>query len=360
MAKDDVAGTPEQAPENSTTANTPADAPQVIVGEEDDDARLLREAREAAEKERNQAPNEEQPEQPAAGTAAAAPEGEQPAGEQGNQPPGGKPKQMIPIERFNEVLSKLDEVRLSNANLQGQVAALSRQPAGPANGTGQTREPTPEERLEQIDADLAALNSKFFRGEIDDAEFQRQQTALRREERTLILKGVAAAAAPARPASDGRSEDDLYLDQLTARLEDQHQYSKHITRKEDWDYIESRARTDLAEEGITLGNDRRSTLFLRTRMAELATQLGPVLVGPLTGANSPSNQQRPNGKTPAQARADKLALRDDHPVDIRSAGSGGNNGDAVTKDQAALMSDDEILALPKATRQRLFPTVSTA
>lgn len=365
--QNDSQGTPENAPDNQGAANTPAETPAGPPADEDDDARLLREAKEAAEKERNPGP-EEQPEEPgaaapgAAGAAGAAPaEGEQPEGSQGNQPEAGKPQQMVPLARLNDVLGKIDELRLHNANLAGQVAALSRQPAAqPGNGQGQPKQLTPEERLEQIDAETAALDGKFFRGEIDDAQYQRDKAVLRKEERTLLFQGAAAAAAPARPATDSQGEDDLYLDQLTARLEGQHPYSRHIKRDEDWNYIETRARADLAKEGIRLGGDRRSTLFLRTRMAELATELGPVLVGPLPAAGNQPSTQPPNsnGKPLAQARADKLALRDDHPADLRAAGSGGENSDAVTKDRVAGMTDDEILALPKATRQRLFPTVA--
>lgn len=309
---------------------------------------------------------------PGAAGAAAAAGGAAPAA------PAAEATITVPKARLDAVLAARDRANQENAFLKGQIDVLARQPAPSATPAPAPAAPakTQKEQLSDIDAAKVKLAERFDAGEISAKEWKQQETVLDAQGRELLIQAQAPARAPQQPAQD----DQLYLENLTAQLEDAHPYSVLIATTEGnkWAFLEAEARSHLLHQGVQLGTDARSLYALRETMAQLTDHYGPIWTGvpvdqavakvaEITGrkpAGAPAAAARPAtppapGGLSRQAveRANKLALAGRHPPDPAAAGAAGASGTAdITDAQLAQLSDEEITALPEATRRRFIAT----
>lgn len=307
---------------------------------------------------------------PGAAGAAAAAGGAAPAA------PAAEATITVPKARLDAVLAARDRANQENAFLKGQIDVLNRQPAPSATPAPAPAAPakTQKEQLSDIDAAKVKLAERFDAGEISAKEWKQQETVLDAQGRELLIQAQAPARAPQQPPQDGQ----LYLENLTAQLEDAHPYSVLIatTDGNKWAFLEAEARSQLLNQGVRLGTDDRSLYALRERMAQLTDHYGPLWTGvppgeavakvaEITGrpaapaaAARPATPPAPGGLSrQAVERANKLALAGRHPPDPAAAGAAGASGTAdITDAQLAQLSDEEITALPEATRRRFIAT----
>jgi hypothetical protein len=340
------------------------DAAPAPVLDEDVDAIALREAQQELEAEKAPAapPNPETPASPAPAAAAEPAPGQQPV--EPNLAAAPKDQPMIPKARLDEKIMEAAHWKgVAEGLLAAQKAATTQPAAEPTPAAPPVK--TPEQRLADIDARKVDLAKQFDAGAIDAAAWKEQEIALDREARSLLLEAAKPTTAPAQTPGE-----DLYLDELTAKLEDDHPYTKLIPASDraTWNFIEQKAVATLAEQGVTLAPradgtlDARSAYALRKTMAELTDTLGPALTGktlPAAAAQAPGAQPQtpPAGPSAtAQARADKLALAANHPPDVSALGRAQGGTATVTDADISQMSDEEIAALPSAVRARFLQT----
>ncbi|WP_341702619.1 hypothetical protein [Ferrovibrio sp.] len=299
-----------------------------------------------------------EPPKPAAG--AAAPQPPKPEAEADKPAPEGattKPV-MIPKARLDEVLGKLDEAARQNAYLQGKLdqAAAQPQPAKPA-GEPPKAEPTPDQILAGIEAEKLDLAEKYDRGEISTAEWKKREIELDRKGRQVQQDMLAPARAEPAPA---QTKDDLALDLATAELEKRHPYSTLITEESDWAFLEGKARQQLVAAGEVLDGSARAALLLRTTMAQLTDTYGPHMTGKVIEkpATKPVGQQQHQPSGTAAARGAKLTMADGLPPDINNLGGSAASSTEISEADILGMTDEDIAALPEATRRRILKTAT--
>ncbi len=229
---------------------------------------------------------------------------------------------------------------------------------------------TPQQRRAEIDAAKIGLAERFDNGEISAKQWKEQETGLEQEARTLLARSAAPAPAPApQPAESS----DLYLDRVTAELEEAHPYTLLIPADHwAWEGIEKEARQSLLKDGVRLGNDARSALAVRERMAVLTDRYGPGMTG-VASASAQAEAARRTGRQPstqtppaagarpapprprAPAPAGQPARAARPPPDLTAARGGSNSLADLSDAQIAQMSDEDITALPESVRRRHLP-----
>lgn len=296
---------------------------------------------------------------------AAAAEGNQQQPQQ--QPP------MVPIARLNEALRVADEARLTAARLQGQLEATRQ--AAPQPGQQQQQpqqQQPPEQRLAAVNAGIDALADRFDAGELTMKDFKTEERKLQDQAQAIRDEQSAAHRQAANPPPP-QANDELYLESLTAKLEQQHPWVvvfDQVGTDADWALLKDRALENLKTKGIDPTKPAGRYEF-RREMSEIADQLGPSLIADRakakgitlpTGQQSqqPAQQQQPNGgprplSPTAQARAAAIAKAGDAPPDISAMpGYGANPSELPTEGSLEVMNDDDIGKLPTAVRNRLL------
>lgn len=285
---------------------------------------------------------------------------------------------MVPKPRFDAVRVERDQFRDQAAYYRGQAEALKQVPAagqGQQQQQQQQQQPTPEQRLVDIKQQRIALAKKFDEGEITAVQLEEGRADLDDKAQAIREDQFAAKLKPA-PQQPSASENDLYLDSVTARLEQQHPWVSvfnalvpedgDVNKDPDWMYVRSRAFEAMKEKGLPLNQGQTTSYHLRSEMARLMDELGPTLVADratrlgitLPGAQR-SQQQPTNGKQQpsispqASARQSALAKAAGAPPDL--AAMRGNQGDptgAMTEERMERISEDEFDALPDAVRNK--------
>lgn len=274
-----------------------------------------------------------------------------PDGGKGEGQPEGKASPMIPKARFDEVNSEVARLREQLAYQQGVIEASQRQ-APPTGDTPQAEAPkSPEERLAEVRGQKQTLAAKYDEGELSYAELTAEMDKLADAEDAIRAERLQ----PKEQAAPANGGDDLYLEERTTQLEDQHPYALEIKSQADWDFIGKKAVEELRAEGVTLTNDARGDLVLRERMAKLTDRYGPMLTGKdLSKSTGQEQTTQPGGlSAQAEARKQKLAEADGHPPDLSNSGSPGTPTE-YTDDKVEGMSMEEIGDLPQSTRDRLL------
>jgi hypothetical protein len=355
----------ENAPIPGEQTNTPPPPAQVEDKETevvDIDEQELRDAQAEAEAEKADADDAET--EPAE-AGAQSPQGQQPA-----QPPQGEQQPMIPKARVDEIIAQRDKHSQEAAYWRGVAEATKyHQPQPQAGQPAQPQQPTAEQRLAAIQAQQDELAAKFDNGELTMQDLKRQERALASHEHAIREEMRAAKAPPPQQQNQPQAEVDLFLDSLTARLEQEHPWVDVLDKvgsKADWDYVKARAMETLQSKGINPHDGKRGTYELRREMAEYVDQIGASLLTdrarargiPVPGSQTPAAQQS-GARTmspEAAARAKKLDLASRAPPNLSSMN--GNTGDNVSgvPSEARLeaMSDDEIGALPDSLRRKLL------
>ncbi len=318
---------------------------------------------------------------------AAGTDGQQqaPAAAAKDQPQAGKPPAgqqqpadapMIPKARFDEVVDAKNKAEQNAAYYRG--IAEARAPAAPGQpGQPQTQQqqpqPTPEQRLEEVHSQIDTLAKKFDDGDITMVEYKRQERELTGKEQTIREEALLSKGKPAPPAAPS-GNDELYLETLTAKLEDEHQWVKPfnaVATEIEWTFISNQARENLTAKNVPL-KGAVGSYELRKEISRLIDRLAPGLIADRADAakaagfafpgSQPSQgqqQQKPGQPQPkplspeAQARKAALEKAGNAPININAlAGSGGDGSGMPTDAALENMSDEEISALPRSTLDR--------
>ncbi|UVC14710.1 hypothetical protein [Mesorhizobium onobrychidis] len=356
LGQDLIAPALETDPAATPAAPAPAPQPAVIVSDDLDDLELQNaKAAAQAEEAKPAAPAEPGIETPAAAATPGAPE--KPKDQQEQQPAAP----MIPKARFDEVNNKNDELARQNAFLAGQVEALKvRGPAAPAPAATPPAPATPPaaDRLIAVGTQIDALAKKYDAGEISYAELKTQERALTNQEQA-IREEILLAKVPQQQAQQPTATTDLYLDQLTAELEAKHPYLAAIESDSDFDYLVMKAKESFAAERVELPKGPIGSLRLRERVALLSDKYGPMLTGKTLAvpgatpaAPAPATPAAPGLSPDAAARAAKIAMQGNMPPNVASMT--GSAGEVISEASIENMSDDDLAALPIATRHRFL------
>lgn len=273
---------------------------------------------------------------------------------------------MVPIGRLNAVAKQRDEIALQAAYYKGQADLQAKQPAVAATGDAPV-EKTPQEQIAGIREQKFALASELDEGslsqreyaeklsKLDDAEYEVRQAAIK----PAPAADPAPAPAPVAPASD------LYLDRLTADLEEAHPYLALIgdptadaEAKERISHLAETARGQLTKEGVMVTADARGDYVVRERVAQLSDQYGPLWF-PDAKPGQPVPAAGKDGLTPRQtATAAKVALAETQPPNTSGLGRADTGIDETVADIeskiiSGKMSEDDIAALPSEVRAKI-------
>jgi hypothetical protein len=293
--------------------------------------------------------------------------------QQGQQPPQqqqpAEPPPMIPKARFDEVNSAKSRAEQDAAYWKGvaEARAQMHQPQGGA--TAQPPQPTPQQRLEQIHTAQDELAAKFDNGEITMAEFKKQERDLNSQEAQLREEALAARLKPA-AAAPASSNDELYLETLTANLEKDHPWVlpfNAVATEAEWQFLSQRARENLNARGVEIKGTIGS-YELRKEISVLIDKLAPNLIAdrldqvkqkgftiPGTQSHAGAQQQPPASSGAAAARAKALEKAAAAPPDLSSIpGSTGDTAGQVSEQRLEAMSEDEIGALPVSVKNKLL------
>lgn len=302
------------------------------------------------------------------GTAPAAPGAAQqaqpqaPAGQQQPQEPI-----QVPKARLDEVLAQRDRLAQDAAYWRGVADAKVATTAAPQGQPGaqqpQPQQPTAEQRLAGIHTEQDTLAKKFDDGEITYSELVKQQRELTNREQT-IREDMLLAKVPKAPQQP-QANDDLFLDNETAKLEQAHPWvivADKVGTAVDWKYIQDRAIENLVARGIDPTEGNRGKLALRTEVAELFDQYGPALLGAkatakgitIPGQDAAAQQRQPMSQA-AQARAAKLDLAGRAAPNLsKMTGTNGEPTGVPSEARLESMGDDEIGNLPDSMRRKLL------
>ncbi|MER8602798.1 hypothetical protein NKH48_03250 [Mesorhizobium sp. M1233] len=325
--------------------------PPVAVPDDLDDLELQN-AKAAAQAEEAKPAASPEPGKETPAAAAAPGAAAKPAAPQEQPAPA-----VIPKARFDEVLGKNDEMARQIAFLSGQVEALKvRGPAapGPAATPAAPAQPAAADRLIAVGTQIDALARKYDAGELSYADLTTQRRALDNQEQS-IREEILLAKVPKPEQQQQPATADLYLDQLTADLEAKHPYLAAIESDMDFDWLVNKAKESFAAERIELPKGPVGNLRLRERIAVLSDRYGPMLTGKTlaaTPAPAPATPAAPGLSPEAAARAAKIAMQGDMPPNVASMT--GSAGEVISEASIENMSDDDLAALPIATRHRFL------
>lgn len=263
--------------------------------------------------------------------------------------PSQQPQPMIPKARLDEVLrqggelqTKLDELARHNAYLAGQLETYGRQQQ-PA-GTPQQPQ-APLDPVEQVKVKLKALGARYDAGEVSMEELLVEREALDEEARQARIE--ASRPDPAELAA--RISRDPIVTEATARMEAANPWFANIPQRFVQGMLVDQAKDMLAERGIELTTDARSTLILRQAVIDVAKMVGLDLK--YGGTPQPQPQPQPNGVTPAERQA-KLDLQQRLPPNTARIGTS-QQIDTMSPETLAEMSDSDLAALPASVLDRL-------
>lgn len=214
--------------------------------------------------------------------------------------------------------------------LQGQVQAMTAmmQPAR------EQAEPevvvTP---LQEVRSEMIALAEKFDQGEISAKDMEAQRQAL--ADREWEIRSTSLQQTQAAPATD------LHLETATAQLEKDYPVLNILTA-EDLAPLATLAKRQAEISGKPIQPGAMGTLELRTRIAQLATQM--------YGGPSTASTPQPALSEEAQARERKMAFAAGMPPDVTKMGSPAS--DTLTNESDALarmegMTEEQQWALLK-------------
>lgn len=353
----------EQLPAVVTEETTPAAQPAAPTTIPDDpDDRALFEAR--AELQRAEAGTEggEQQQQqaspaPAQPTPTPTPAPQQPAARQPVVPAG------VLAEERRKSRALADEVLY----LKGALAARTQQQPDATTqpgGGGQQQQPTAAEAIQAEGTRIIAAAKQFDQGDLSMEQYKLIE--LQAEDRIAALRAqhLIAHVQSTQPAGNTVGIADAHvLEQHLERMSQEHPWSALLNDQE-IDWLAAVARDEFRGRGqpITSGN-HVDTLRLRQRVAELSDTFGPQWYPNHQIVQPPTNAQPQQGvtRTPAagnQQRVQQVArlatVANNQPPSLSQAGHADTGDAAMTSDKIGTMTEDEILALPRAVRDRFL------
>lgn len=355
----------QPVPADLAPAETPpAPEPELT----DPDLIELREAEAAAEAERTATATPTDGNQANGAAPTATPAEPTPAPPKPRGQPG-----MVPPARFNEVNARASKAEQEAAYWRGVAEARGGLPASAtAPGAATAAPATPEQKLTEIRTAVDALAKKFDDGEMGMADFNKQVRDLTDKEHAVREELLLAKVRPSAPASH---KGDLTLEAMTVKLEEEHPWVRpfgELVTDAEWNFVQELAKQNLIDRGIDPANGSIGTYELRRELAELATKLGPVMVGERAKAKgvavpglqapaaaAPAPQARPALSAVAQARAVKLALQAEAPPNL-SAITGTTGSVGISDAAIEQLTEEQFLALPASTQKAILSRSSSA
>ena len=354
-------------------AQQPAQQPQAepAPAEEDVDAQELDRLRKLVQEEDAAGAGQQQQPAPADPTSGQPPAQQQPAAAPGQQkPPPVVPVAALSAERQRRAQAEADAQEAARAaeywrgvaegRSQGQQQPATGQPGSPAQP--QPTQSTPQQQIATLRQQQLDLANKFDAGELTMAEYQKQNADI--EDRIFGARQLMVSASSQKPGNTER-EPSLYIQRETAKLEQAHPYTSLITEQRHWDILKVEALAQLKDDpefSATPPGEFKDFL-LRERMAILTDTYGPIWTGKqvqippkqqtaqTNGQQSPTTQ--PGAAPTAQQRLAKMQQAAAAPPDINRLGTVPGAGGIPSDEQVAAMSEEELDALPPATRQAI-------
>ena len=187
--------------------------------------------------------------------------------------------------------------------------------------------------LQSVRSEMIALAEKFDQGEISAKDMEAQRQAL--ADREWEIRSTSLQQTQAAPATD------LHLETATAQLEKDYPVLNILTA-EDLAPLATLAKRQAEISGKPIQPGAMGTLELRTRIAQLATQM--------YGGPSTASTPQPALSEEAQARERKMAFAAGMPPDVTKMGSPAS--DTLTNESDALarmegMTEEQQWALLK-------------
>ena len=309
-----------------------------------DDLELQRLEQEAAAVEQP-APEEKEEGEPA---QPEQPDPTPPAPEQPKEPESIH----VPKARLDQVLSELKQLRERDAEKDRQLAYFAGQlhAKGTPTAEGQPAE-SQADPVAEHDAKIDSLYEKYDSGEIGMAELKKQERALLRERDAI----VAERSKPSPEVVAQQIATDPYLTEKTAEIERQNPWLNNVPAPVIQHSLLPFAYQILADQGVKVGADVRSTLMLRAAVVQAGKILGLDQRGGQQQGTSLPVDQRPQAPT-ADQRRQKVELARNHPPSMQTAGTGAASGQTYSPEDIDKMSDVDLASLPASILEQLAPS----
>lgn len=255
---------------------------------------------------------------------------------------------------------------------QPEPQAQPQSPAAPSMDEvfAQTRARIQAE-LATVEGRIMALADKLDNGELTNRQYVEQELLLRRDMQTLYLEDFAAwvKSQIPQPTPQVSLADEMLLENQIKSLEARFPWST-VLSDEELHRLARIVEADYAGRGQPLANGARKTYLVRQGVAELAQVFGPrwhpeIQVQqpqpepqqplPQNSVAPPAQPTRPQPTPQATRNAavrGKMELAAGHPPATNGAPASGMPG--VTEGDIDNMTQEEIMALPPQTRNRLL------
>lgn len=331
---------------------------------EDVDLRELYEAEEAARRELEGETSDSG--DTGASAAPDAQQGNTGQDGQGADQPQADEQPMVPKARLDQELERRRRLEEERRKME-QAAAYWRGKAevapassGQGNGGGQQAQQQPQRSAKDVQADLDQLYDQFDSGELSLKELRRQEEQLNQERQKLHAQQQPNQEAP---EEGSQKSQDLYLEHLTAQLEQQNPWLDNLSDG----FIESlipTARYFAEQNGEHIGNDPLGDYNLRRYVVAAARPFGDASFGTGQQDGQQSGQQpgqsqqqskQPRKQPTTQERQTKAKQAAQHPPDPKDVGSAAPS-DSYSEDRLANMSEEELNQLPSSVLERIAPS----
>ena len=258
-----------------------------------------------------------------------------------------------------------------NLYLKGALAARAAapQPGGgnaPQPGGGQ-QQPTIAQRIQAEGLKIIDASKKFDQGELSMEQFK--QIELQADDTIAALRAQHllnhVQALPQKGGEIGIADAHV-LEQHLERMTVEHPWSAEMNDQE-IDWLSTVARDEFRGRGQPIQpNSPVDTLRLRQRVAELADVYGPTWYPgrqiavpqaqqtPPAQGNQTGNNRPAAGNSRVRENARLASVAANQPPSLNNAGHADSGEASITNDKIEAMNEDEIMALPRATRDRLL------
>ena len=313
---------------------------------------------------------------PSADETEQQPEGREEAPAGGDQP---SQPESVPYARFAEQNAQLNQLRERAAYQDGVIEALR---SGAVAPPAQPQQPAPsrqdlaQARIEAAQQEVEAAADKMDKGEITAKQFSAIQNKANQDiaavQNALVLGAARDLFAQQQPPQPQPAPEQH------VSLSDQDYVNRHLEglvakyptvgpdsplTEHDAVILANMVFTGLRDRGQLDPNPVVRTMQIREGAAQLAEILVPQWYPNYRPPDQPAaaQQQQPPGNATgqpqlspqAQARANKLALADNHPPDVRGVGSAGES-EGLSDTRVIAMTEQELEALPRGALKHLL------
>jgi len=303
----------------------------------------------------------------AAGTAEPAPEPTDSV--QGDaQPPGQRPPEAVPYGRFAEVNRQRQEAAAAAqqaaqriAYLEGQLAA-SRAPQPPGQQQPAQQQVDP---IQVIDRQIADLDQKYEKSEINWAEYRRQQSALADHRTAMLVQRAVQQAAPrpqqpAQPAPPPSPRTSVALQQSVDQIKAAEPWVAKVPR----DILEApsiQSRVDQMAQATGRNADPRTEAGWLNRAiftVLAAKEMGLDRAyggGAPAPAQPPAQQPKGNGQTQQQTPTLPAQVKQPPAIGTMGVGAPAPIPGGYTAEQIDAMSFEDRMKLPREVLDHFAP-----